>query len=164
MLFRSGLPVVVRAGDEADLEKLAQAGAAEVVPEAFEASIMLASHALALTGVPLTRVVRRIREIRSQRYALMRGFFQGSSDPGDAADAGEARLRSVIVPEGAAGVGRSIGELGLEEFGVAVSAVRRRGIRALSPGAETRIQGGDVIVLLGVPGSLEAAEERLLGG
>jgi CPA2 family monovalent cation:H+ antiporter-2 len=61
--------VVVRAGDEADLEKLAQAGAAEVVPEAFEASIMLASHALALIGVPLPRVVRRIREIRSQRYA-----------------------------------------------------------------------------------------------
>ncbi len=51
--LRPGLPVVVRAGDEADLEKLAQAGAAEVVPEAFEASIMLASHALALTGVPL---------------------------------------------------------------------------------------------------------------
>ena len=125
---------------------------------------MLASHALALTGVPLSRVVRRIREIRSQRYALMRGFFQGSSDAGDAGAGAEARLRSVIVPEGAAGVGRSIGELGLEEFGVAVSAVRRRGIRALSPGAETRIQSGDVIVLLGVPGGLEAAEERLLGG
>ncbi len=162
--LRPGLPVVVRAGDEADLEKLAQAGAAEVVPEAFEASIMLASHALALTGVPLSRVVRRIREIRSQRYALMRGFFQGSSDAGDAGAGAEARLRSVIVPEGAAGVGRSIGELGLEEFGVAVSAVRRRGIRALSPGAETRIQSGDVIVLLGVPGGLDAAEERLLGG
>ena len=44
---------------------------------------MLAPHALALTG-PLSRVVRRIREIRSQRYALMRGFFQGSSDAGDA--------------------------------------------------------------------------------
>ena len=44
---------VVRASDEADMEKLAQAGAAEVVPEAFEASIMLASHALALIGVSM---------------------------------------------------------------------------------------------------------------
>ena len=35
------------------LVALAQAGAAEVVPEAFEASIMLASHALALIGVLL---------------------------------------------------------------------------------------------------------------
>ena len=100
--LRPDLPVVVRASDEADMEKLAQAGAAEVVPEAFEASIMLASHALALIGVPLKRVVRRIREIRSQRYALMRGFFQGSSDIGEGGDANEARLRSVSVPPGAA--------------------------------------------------------------
>ena len=146
------------------MEKLAQAGAAEVVPEAFEASIMLASHALALTGVPLKRVVRRIREIRSQRYALMRGFFQGSSDAADASDGADARLRSVIVSEGAAAIGRTIGELGLDEFGVSVPAVRRRGIRALSPGAETRIQSGDVVVLLGVPSGLEAAEQRLLAG
>lgn len=74
--LRPGLPVVVRASDDADIEKLAQAGAAEVVPEALEASIMLASHALALTGVPISRVVRRIREVRNQRYALMRGFFR----------------------------------------------------------------------------------------
>ena len=162
--LRPDLPVVARAGDEADMEKLAQAGAAEVVPEAFEASIMLASHALALIGVPLKRVVRRIREIRSQRYALMRGFFQGSSDIGEGGDANEARLRSVSVPPGAAVVGRALGEMRLDECGVTVSAVRRRGIRALSPGVETRIEAGDVVVLLGGPTGLEAAEQRLLGG
>ena len=162
--LRPDLPVVVRASDEADMEKLAQAGAAEVVPEAFEASIMLASHALALIGVPLKRVVRRIRDIRSQRYALMRGFFQGSSDIGEGVDANEARLRSVSVPPGAAVVGRALGEMRLDECGVTVSAVRRRGIRALSPGVETRIEAGDVVVLLGGPSGLEAAEQRLLGG
>lgn len=161
--LRPGLPVVVRASDEADMEKLAQAGAAEVVPEALEASIMLASHALALTGVPITRVVRRIREIRNQRYALMRGFFQGSGDASTGSDASEARLRSVTLPAGAAGVGRSLGELGLDQLGVSVSAVRRRGIRGLSPGPETTVEAGDVIVLLGVPAGLEAAEQRLLG-
>ena len=161
--LRPGLSVVVRASDEADMEKLAQAGAAEVVPEALEASIMLASHALALTGVPITRVVRRIREIRNQRYALMRGFFQGSGDASTGSDASEARLRSVTLPAGAAGVGRSLGELGLDQLGVSVSAVRRRGIRGLSPGPETTVEAGDVIVLLGVPAGLEAAEQRLLG-
>ncbi|HAF55300.1 MAG TPA: potassium transporter, partial [Thauera sp.] len=162
--LRPDLPVVVRATDEVDMEKLAQAGAAEVVPEAFEASIMLASHALALIGVPLKRVVRRIRDIRSQRYALMRGFFQGSSDIGEGGDANEARLRSVSVPPGAAVVGRALGEMRLDECGVKVPAVRRRGIRALSPGVETRIEAGDVVVLLGGPSALEAAEQRLLGG
>ena len=162
--LRPDLPVVARAGDEAELEKLSQAGAAAVVPEAFEGSIMLASHALALIGVPLKRVVRRIRDIRNQRYTLMRGFFHGSSDIGEGGDANEARLRSVVVPAGAASVGLSLGELALDELGIAVSAVRRRGIRDLSPGPATRIEPGDVIVLLGLPAGLAAAEQRLLSG
>ena len=58
--IRPDLPVIARATDEAELAKLSEAGAAEVVTEAFEGSIMLASHALALIGVPINRVVRRI--------------------------------------------------------------------------------------------------------
>ncbi len=162
--LRPELPVVVRAVDEADMEKLARAGAAEVVPEAFEGSIMLASHALALIGVPLNRVLRRIRDIRNQRYALMRGFFHGVSDIGDGPDTSQVRLHSVPVPAGAAVIGRALGELAFEQFGVTVSAVRRRGIRGLSPGPETRIEEGDVVVLLGLPPGLEAAENRLLTG
>ncbi len=50
---RPDVPVVVRTADEVDLERLQEAGAAEVVPEAVESSLMLASHALALLGVPL---------------------------------------------------------------------------------------------------------------
>ncbi|QDF95919.1 potassium transporter [Azoarcus sp. DD4] len=162
--LRPGLPIVVRAADEADMEKLSLGGAAEVVPEAFEGSIMLASHALALIGVPLSRVVKRIRDIRNQRYALMRGFFHGATDVGEAMDSSQARLHSVTVPSAAASIGHTIGELGLDEFGVGVSAVRRHGIRGLSPGPETRIHEGDVVVLLGLPQGLELAEQRLLKG
>jgi CPA2 family monovalent cation:H+ antiporter-2 len=61
-------------------------------------------------------------------------------------------------------VGRTLGEFALDRFGVGVSAVRRRGIRGLSPGNETRIEEGDVVVLLGLPSGLEAAEQHLLGG
>lgn len=162
--LRPGLPIVVRAADEADMEKLSLGGAAEVVPEAFEGSIMLASHALALTGVPLSRVVKRIRDIRNQRYALMHGFFHGISDIVESAENSQARLHSVTVSSAAASIGRTIGELGLDEFGVGVSAVRRQGIRGLSPGPETRILEGDVVVLLGLPHGLEQAEQRLLKG
>jgi CPA2 family monovalent cation:H+ antiporter-2 len=52
------VPVIVRTRDDHDLEKLQAAGAAEVVPEAIEGSLMLASHALALVGVPMRRVIR----------------------------------------------------------------------------------------------------------
>lgn len=161
--LRPDLPIVVRATDESNMEKLSAGGAAEVVPEAFEGSIMLASHALALVGVPLNRVIRRIRDIRNQRYGLMRGFFHGATDGGDA-DSSLVRLHSVSMPPGAAAVGRTISDLRFDEIEVAVSAVRRRGIRGLSPGPETRIVEGDVVVLLGLPGALEAAEQRLLKG
>ena len=74
------LPIIVRARDDSDLTPLREAGATEVVPEVMEGSLMLASHALALAGVPLHRVVRRVREVRDTRYGLFRGVFRGSDD------------------------------------------------------------------------------------
>src|SRR5437868_8672380 len=67
------VPVVVRTIDDADLERLKAAGATEVVPEAIEGSLMLASHALALVGVPMRRVIRITRDARDKRYGLLRG-------------------------------------------------------------------------------------------
>ncbi|RYF32730.1 MAG: potassium transporter, partial [Comamonadaceae bacterium] len=58
------VPVIVRTQDDHDLEKLQAAGATEVVPEAIEGSLMLASHALALVGVPMRRVIRVVQDQR----------------------------------------------------------------------------------------------------
>lgn len=162
--LRPDLPVVVRTFDERDMERLTHAGAAEVVPEALEASLMLASHALVLVGVPINRVLKRIRQIRTQRYSLLRGFYRGMSDR-DHDDADEQhlpRLHSVLLSPGAAAIGRTLDDLGLELLECEVSAIRRRGIRALEPAPETRLQEGDVVVLLGEPEAVMAAEERLL--
>ncbi len=163
--LRPELPVVVRATDEADFDRLSRAGAAEVVPETLESSIMLASHALVLLGVPINRVVKRFREVRDQRYELLRGFFHGASDAADELDESrQPRLHTVVLTPGAYGIGRTIEGLRLELLGVSVSAIRRRSIRAVAPGPEARLEVGDVVVLLGVPASLEAAENRLLKG
>ncbi len=161
---RPELPVIVRTLDEQNMDKLTQAGATEVVPESLEASLMLASHALVLVGIPLNRVLRRLREIRSQRYEFLRGFFRGMSDDEDIHESLQARLHSVALPEGAYADRKSIAELALLELGVDVSAIRRRGIRAVEPAPETRLTAGDVIVLLGAPEALAQAEERLLRG
>ena len=72
------VPVIVRTQDDFDLEKLQAAGAAEVVPETIEGSLMLATHALALVGVPMKRVIRMVQEQRNQRYALLKDFDRGS--------------------------------------------------------------------------------------
>jgi CPA2 family monovalent cation:H+ antiporter-2 len=51
-----------------------------VVPEAIEGSLMLASHALALVGVPMRRVIRVVQDQRDARYNLLRGYFHGADD------------------------------------------------------------------------------------
>ncbi len=159
------LPAIVRTLDDADMDRLIAAGASEVVPDTFESSLMLASHALVLLGVPLRRVVRRIREVREHRYSLMRGFFHGGTDEAEDPDeAREPRLHSVTLPTGASASGRSLGEIALDKLGVRVTALRRRELRMISPDPQTALQEGDVIVLLGTPEQLAAAEMRLLEG
>ncbi|HUY03518.1 MAG TPA: cation:proton antiporter [Rhodocyclaceae bacterium] len=163
--LRPGLPVVVRAAEDSDVERFAAAGAAEVVPEALESSVMLATHALALLGVPMHRVIKRLREMREQRYVLLRGFFHGATDSSDQlSEAQQPRLHSVVLTAGARGIGSHLGELALDQVGATVSAIRRRGIRRVDCGPETRLEAGDVVVVLGVPTAVAAAEERLLKG
>jgi len=156
------LPVIVRTVDDADMDELIAAGAAEVVPETFESSLMLASHALVLLGVPLKRVVRRIRDVREHRYSLMRGFFHGGTDEAEDPDeAREPRLQSVTLVPGTPALGRSLADLRLDDVGVQVTALRRRELRLISPDSQTTLQEGDVLVLLGRPEQLAAAEMLL---
>jgi len=162
---RPGLPVVVRTLDDSDIDRLKSAGAAEVVAEIMEGSLMLASTALMLMGVPLNRVLRLIREMREQRYGLFRGFFRGITDETEGMEeAVQPRLHSVTIIPGAAAIGRTLGEIGLEALRVEVTAVRRRNIRGVAPESATRIEAGDVLVLLGAEEDLAAAEIKLLQG
>jgi CPA2 family monovalent cation:H+ antiporter-2 len=139
------------------------AGATEVVPEVLEGSLMLASHSLLVLGVPLNRVLTRIRTIREERYGLFRGFFHGASDFSDAAENLQPRLHTVLLNERAHAIGRSLDELGVGGF-VEVTGVRRRGARSVVPDAQWRFEPGDAVVLLGKPIDLDRAEKRLLDG
>lgn len=159
--LRPEIPVIVRTSDERDMARLAKAGAAEVVPENLEASLMLASHALVLVGVPINRVLKRIRQIRSERYRFLRGFYRGVSDRDEDEDR-QPRLHSVWLTPGAAAIGLTLAELDLESLQCEVSAIRRRGIRAVEPAPETRLEVGDVVVVLGDPEAVTAAEHKLL--
>jgi CPA2 family monovalent cation:H+ antiporter-2 len=163
--LRPGLPVVVRTKDDTDIDRLKEAGAAEVVAEIMETSLMLASTTLMLLGLPLNRVLGVIRETREQRYTLFRGFFRGITDEaGDGDDADQPRLHTVAVPHRAAAIGRTLGEIDLARLRVQVTAVRRRNIRGVAPEPTTRIEEGDVLVLLGAERDLAAAEIRLMQG
>ena len=159
------LPVVVRTIDDTHIDALKAAGATEVVSEVMEGSLMLASHALMLLGVPLSQVLKRIRDVRESRYALMRGFFRGASDADDELDQhAQPRLHTVLITQGAAAAGHELQALRLEDLLVEVVAIRRQGIKGIDPQPATPIEVGDVLVLRGAADGLAAAEFRLLQG
>jgi CPA2 family monovalent cation:H+ antiporter-2 len=161
--LNASVPVIVRARDEADLERLTAAGATEVVPEAFESGVMLASHTLVLAGIPLSRVMRRVAQVRDEQYGLLRGLFHGRSDE-TAADT-RARLHATALDARSHGVGRRLADLGLGDLGVQVRAVRRLGEKRKLAAAEAgEMREGDVVVLLGEPEAIDAAENLLLKG
>jgi CPA2 family monovalent cation:H+ antiporter-2 len=156
------VPVVVRTIDDADLEKLQAAGATEVVPEAVEGSLMLASHALALVGVPMRRVIRVVQDQRDARYSLLRGWFHGADD--DTADElQQARLHSVTLPPAGACDGQTLGAQALHAVGVQVVSVRRATGAVTTPDDALVLSGGDTLVLSGLPEPLALAEAKLLG-
>ena len=158
-----GLPIIVRTTDDSELEKLQNAGATEVVPEILEGSLMLASHAMLLLGVPLARVLARIREVRRDRYHLMRGFFHGVSDVGtEVEELDQPRLKSIMLNLGAAAIGHTLASLNFDEINVEVSTIYRRKNRLAMPNLETVLELGDVLVLLGRPDALAIAEDRLI--
>ncbi|MDA1107944.1 MAG: cation:proton antiporter [Proteobacteria bacterium] len=163
--LRPELPVLVRTRDDTDLDRLQAAGATEVVPETLEASLMLASHLLLILGVPMSKIVRRMREVHNDRYRLLRGFFPGADQAATGSlEAQRERLHTVALEEGAFGVGRTLGELGLDKLGVVATAVRRSGIRGIAPEPSTLLRVGDVLVLYGTPPDLARVETLLLRG
>ena len=159
------LPVIVRTVDDSNMEALREAGAAEVVPEILEGSLMLASHALMLLGVPLHRVVKRIRMFREERYKLFKGYFHGISDAENLdLEKQQVRLHSVIISAGAFAVGRRLAEMRLENFAVEVKSIRRPNSSGSEPNDQTPLAEGDVIVLLGQPTGLINAQNAILTG
>ncbi|MFO1455642.1 MAG: monovalent cation:proton antiporter-2 (CPA2) family protein [Steroidobacteraceae bacterium] len=164
-LLRSDVPILVRTQDDTGLKELTEAGATEVVPETFEASLMLVSHTLMLLNVPVSRVVRTVGAIRNNRYSTLRNIFRRDDAlPIDDAHAFREELKSVVVPPGAWAVGRSIGEVRQRGAEVSFTGVRRQGILGREPAAEMRLREGDVVVLYGLPEALEHAEAVLLAG
>jgi len=163
--MRPDLPVLVRTRDDAELDKLMQAGATEVIPETMESSLMVAAHLLQLLGVPMRKILRDIQEVRAHRYSLLRSVFRGQDAlPIDPSHAFREQLYTVTLEPGAHAIDHSLDELNLKSHKVVVTALRREGVVGRQPPKDTVLKAGDVLVLWGTPEDLEIGEEVLLRG
>jgi CPA2 family monovalent cation:H+ antiporter-2 len=163
--LRGDVPLLVRTADEVGIDELRAIGATEVVPETFEASLMLAAQTLMLLNVSSTRVTAAMDEIRRARYATLRNVLLPYT-PGGAVegDPGEEGISSIVLPPLAWAVGRTLSEVRGRGAEVAFTALRRQGITGREPDAGTVLKGGDVLVVYGQPQAIEHAEAILLAG
>lgn len=156
------LPVLVRTQDDSQLTSFQEAGAAEVVPEALEGSLMLVSHILAMLKIPQARIDESISRARSERYQLLHGFIHGqNSAKFSETGAPVTQRHAITLTDASFGCNKTLAEL---ELGVEVCALRRNLEEIESPVGEIRLTAGDTLILSGNPGQIEAAEERLLIG
>ena len=157
------VPVIVRTQDDRSLEKFRSAGATEVVPEAMEGSLMLASHALALVGVPMRRVIRIVQDQRDARYSMLRGYFHGADD-GAVDDLQLERLATITLPPGARALHRRLRDFSLDSINVRVVSLLRSNGKPCPVDDDAALEDGDTLVLSGQAQSLALAEMQLLKG
>ena len=154
--------ILVRTSSDDNLEALIEAGADEVIPETLEGSLMLVSHVMLLSGVPVKRIFGRVRRERKNHYNGLHGFYRGDSYKQDEREV--EYLHAVTLTDNAFAVGLHLNELDLPLRGVEVTALRREGKEYYNPEPDMELIPQDVLIVLGVPRRVERAERFLLEG
>ena len=162
--YNKDIPVIVRTMDESGLEKIRAAGANEVVPEVLEGSLMLASHALVIFDVPLSRVIKKIREFRESKYKIFKGYFKGISDEKDDL-INQHQLHSIEIKNKSFLNGKLLSDIPFEEYGISIHHLRRPNmLEDIEPRDDLRLDTGDVVVVLGHFEEIRLFENYSLNG
>nr|WP_100655872.1 monovalent cation:proton antiporter family protein [Alteromonas flava] len=156
---------IVRTRKDKQLSMLYDAGATQVVPELQEGSLMLISQLLHYSGVPMSRILKRVRAERKGRYDHMHGFYPGETTEINPATQDKLEfLHPVIVAPDAYANGKTLAELDLSRIRVTLKGLRREQTEYEKPDANTVVQAGDVLIVAGKPRRVERAERFILEG
>jgi CPA2 family monovalent cation:H+ antiporter-2 len=153
--------IVVRSRYVQEVEPLMALGTDEVVPEEFETSIEIFSRVLRRYLVPGETVDELAREIRQGAYEMLRAPWEAHAPPrGLRRFLGDLSLEVYHVEAGCAVGGKALGACGLRErSGATVVAIQRAGTTVVTnPSGDARVEEGDMLLLLGRPEQLAAAE------
>lgn len=157
------LPIVVRTKKDYHLEELLDAGATQVVPEILEGSLMLVSQVLHLSGVPMSRILKRVRKERKGHYGHMHGFFPGETTELTYGTQDKLEfMHAVSLTADAYAVGKSLQQLDLTR--ITIKGLRRNNSEIAEPDLNKPLLVGDVLVISGKPRRVERAERFLLEG
>ena len=136
------------------------------MPEVLEGSLMLGSHALMVLGVPLARIVKKIRSFRSERYSMFRGYFKGSTDISDDFSGQEQlELHSIEVKRNPLLLGSKLENIRFEDFNIQIQYLRRPNmLENIDPRLDIILNDGDILVILGLQQNINHFEKYIASG
>ncbi|MEO9945684.1 MAG: cation:proton antiporter [Paraglaciecola sp.] len=159
------LPVVVRTRKDYRMDELLNAGATQVVPEIIEGSLMLVTQVLQMSGVPMSRILKRVRKERKGHYGNMHGFFPGETTEMDYVKQDKLEfMHAVILTASAFAVGKPLHILDTQRMRINIKGLRRDNNELSAPDGNIELLEGDVLVITGKPRRVERAERFLLEG
>ncbi|MFT2091542.1 cation:proton antiporter [Paraglaciecola sp. 2405UD69-4] len=159
------LPVVVRTRKDYRMGELLNAGATQVVPEILEGSLMLVTQVLQMSGVPMSRILKRVRKERKGHYGNMHGFFPGETTEMDYGKQDKLEfMHAVILTADAFMVGKPLHFFDTRRMRVSIKGLRRDNKELSAPDGNIELLEGDVLVITGKPRRVERAERFLLEG
>ena len=159
------LPLLVRTRKDYHAEDFYVAGVDQVVPELQEGSLMLVSQVLHYAGVPMSRILKRVRNERKRGYQHMHGFYPGETTELSYETKDKLEfMHAVVIGHDAYAVGKSLSQLDITRRRVTVHALRRNSIETETPASDTIILANDVLIIAGKPRRVERIEKFLLYG
>ncbi|GAA5134172.1 monovalent cation:proton antiporter family protein [Thalassotalea piscium] len=159
------VPILVRTRNDDQLVALQSAGANQVVPESLEGSLMLVSQVLSLTGVPFSRIYRRVQTERKNHYNHLHGFYQGENTnlSPDAIDRIEF-AHAIHLNDDSFACGQSIKALNFDPRRIVIVALHRGDTETENPDDNTILCSQDTLIVRGKPRRVELIERFLQEG
>jgi len=133
-----------------EMEPLYKLGVNEVIPEEFETSVEIFSRVLTRYLIPRDEIDRFVTEVRSDGYEMFRRLPQDATAFCDLQSyIPDVQINTVRVGNASPFVGKTLSEVELrKKYGVTLLAIRRDKEILSNPDADTRIETGDILVLL----------------
>jgi CPA2 family monovalent cation:H+ antiporter-2 len=165
-LLNPKVHIVVRTRYLRELEELHDIGADDVVPEEFETSIEIFALVLRTYNLPQDFITMKAEQIRREGYALLRRselpelahHLRGGTLT-------DAEVETCRIDDDSPAVGKTFGELSIRpRTGASVIAWTRNGVTESNPSLKTKLNSGDIVVLLGSRLQIRRAMSLLLSG
>lgn len=157
-MVNPGIRVVVRTRYVADVKKLFDLGASQVIPEEFETSVEIFIRVLREYRIPGNVIASQVAFVRQDGYRVLRGEYA----PEEAAEKlmdflKESATETFLIKKGSNFNGKSLKEINLrEETGATIIAVIRSNKSHVSPKPDFFVKEGDVFVIIGSHAQLDS--------